>query len=286
MTREEVARLPTDALLAGALERARSSRDSDDEQRWLYVSALHGRPEERVLRTASDWCRSEDEAERELGVDVLAQLGHAGVDGRSLFAAERLAVVRERLGDESTAVLNSALVALGHLATWGVDWPTELVAEAADHTSAEVRLGVTHALGTGRCDTCPRATEILCRLSADADRDVRNWATFGLGVMSDVDGDAVREALRARLADPDDEVRGEALVGLARRGDRATLPALLAELQREVVGILAIDAAAELGAPELVEALEEVATWWPEEARRIREAIEACSRGDGPTSAV
>jgi hypothetical protein len=48
---------------------------------------------------------------------------------------------------------------------------------------------------------------------------VRGWATFCLGSELDADGPAVREALLRRVDDPEGDAAGEALVGLARRGD-------------------------------------------------------------------
>ena len=54
----------------------------------------------------------------------------------------------------------------------------------------------------------------------DDDPDVRDWATFGLGTQVATDSAEVRDALADRLADADEDVRREALVGLARRRDR------------------------------------------------------------------
>ena len=60
--------------------------------------------------------------------------------------------------------------------------------------------------------------------------DCRNWATFALGALSELDSPAIREALAARLADADDEVRGEAIGGLAKRQDERAVDAILGEL--------------------------------------------------------
>lgn len=59
------------------------------------------------------------------------------------------------------------------------------------------------------------AVQTLIELSADVDPQVRDWATFGLGVQIDRDDPAVRHALMARLEDPDIDTRGEAIRGLA-----------------------------------------------------------------------
>ena len=65
----------------------------------------------------------------------------------------------------------------------------------------------------------PQALAALCVLSADADDEVRNWATFGLGTQTEADTPSIRDALAARLGDVDETVRGEAMVGLAKRND-------------------------------------------------------------------
>jgi hypothetical protein len=120
---------------------------------------------------------------------------------------------------------------------------------------------------------------------------VRDWATFGLGSQTELDTPAIREALLARTLDPDDDPRGEALVGLARCADLRVVPALLKELQRETVGSLAVEAARDLGAETCLPALEALRArgWGGKEDRKWREqllqdAIERCSRtrGDAP----
>jgi hypothetical protein len=56
---------------------------------------------------------------------------------------------------------------------------------------------------------------------------VRDWATFALGTLASQDTVELRDALVARLDDPDPETRLEAVHGLALRGDvRAVEPAL------------------------------------------------------------
>ena len=61
--------------------------------------------------------------------------------------------------------------------------------------------------------------EALIALSADADADVRDWATFALGTLAAADTPELREALAARVEDADEDTRLEAVHGLALRGD-------------------------------------------------------------------
>jgi HEAT repeat protein len=87
-----------------------------------------------------------------------------------------------------------------------------------------VRRGVVHGL-MGHDDD--RAVAALIDLSADSDGDVRDWATFSLGVQIDRDTADVREALAARLQDSYGDTRAEAVRGLARRRDERALEAVL-----------------------------------------------------------
>ena len=48
---------------------------------------------------------------------------------------------------------------------------------------------------------------------------VRDWATFALGTLAEADAEELRDALAARLDDPDEDTRLEAVHGLAVRGD-------------------------------------------------------------------
>jgi len=67
----------------------------------------------------------------------------------------------------------------------------------------------------------------------DTDDDVRDWATFGLGV-STGDSPQIREAFRRSLNDTFLDVRQEAIWGLARRKDPEGLLLLLEQLEAHV----------------------------------------------------
>lgn len=60
--------------------------------------------------------------------------------------------------------------------------------------------------------------EALITLTSDENSDVRDWACFGLGQM-DAASPGARDALAARLTDPDDDTRCEAVLALAKTGD-------------------------------------------------------------------
>ncbi len=80
-------------------------------------------------------------------------------------------------------------------------------------------------------------------MTQDSDKDVRDWATFGLGVLGDTDSDEVREVLVRRLNDTDSGVREEAMVALGKRKDQRVLSTLVAALERPETTVRVIEAA-------------------------------------------
>lgn len=208
--------------------------DFEDDPRWSLVGALQRRATAEVFEAAADRCRGPDPRGRLLGVDVLGQLG---IETRP-FHERALPLLISLLDDPDDAVAGAAGIALGHHSDLrAVD---ALVATAA-HPSAEVRRGVVHGLLA--LDDA-RAIEALVRLSRDADDAVRDWATFGLGTQIERDTPEIREALFDRLDDADPDTRGEALVGLARRGDPRGVAPLREALAAGPPGTLLLEAAA------------------------------------------
>ena len=230
---------------------ARSSQDEDAY--WAVVSELHTRVNDHTFRIADVLCDSLAVGERCLGADVLGQLG--AVEGQTpaegpFAAASGRVLLRLLEEDDEPAVLASAAIGLGHLRD---DRAIDRLAALAAHASPEVRRAVVHGLMGHEDD---RAVNALIVLSEDSDPTVRDWATFALGVQIERDTPEVRDALAARLGDDDVNTRGEAIRGLAVRGDtRAVEPALSADPSPEIEE--AIEKLAETtGDPRLRERLE------------------------------
>jgi HEAT repeat protein len=77
----------------------------------------------------------------------------------------------------------------------------------------------------------------------DSDEKVRDWATFGLGVLGDCDSDEIRDSLHRKLSDSNSDVREEALIGLAKRNDTRSLPMLIDALERPTMTARIVEAA-------------------------------------------
>jgi len=88
----------------------------------------------------------------------------------------------------------------------------------------------------------------------DEDRSNRDWATFFLA-QSDLDTQAVRDALLRAARDDDEYVRAEAISGLAQRDCELALPYVRDALDAETVAVPIFEAAALIAHPSLVDRL-------------------------------
>jgi HEAT repeat protein len=205
----------------------------DDDAPWEAVKTLRNLGTRQVFERAAEWCTSSDPLKRARGADVLAQIGRTFQHQHNNFLEESYAVVLQLAQHERESVpLLAAIHALGHI---GNPLALPFVIQNYSHEDPNVRLAVAFALGTFADD--PRAVQALIVLMEDRDDDVRDWATFGLGVLGHTDSPEIRVALLRRTKDPNPDVRGEALAALANRGESQAIPPLIAELNQGAVSV-------------------------------------------------
>jgi hypothetical protein len=265
----------TDELLTDALTK---DADRENEGYWHPIAALQHRLPQ-IIERIELLGRSDEDKSRDTAATILGQGWVA-----TKFAPDRCAetLLQMLVKEQSTSVLVSIIFALGHL--HNPHTPESLI-EFSTHPDACIRYAVVSSL-CGHDDS--DSIEAMIARSSDSDREVRNWATFGLGSQIDTDTPAIREALVARLIEEDDEIRGEAIVGLARRGDIRSAGALLNELNTlgaEVLRdwILITEAAEEIavhakasGAKEWCPVLARLAALGIGEQADIQSALERC----------
>jgi HEAT repeat protein len=206
---------------------------------------------------------------------VAAELG--GEPVRSIVAG--LAVAGYHAGEEDPDVLVGIVRALnGAMDERGLP---VLVALAA-HADVDVRHLVAASLPMVMGDLPePAVIDALIRLGTDDDPDVRDWATFALGTLTDADSEAVRAALWARIPDSNAEARDEAVVALARRKD-PRMPGIVADLLAEPsVGALIFQAAAHVADPALLALLRRFDLTDEE----VLSAVQACEPKEQPVRA-
>jgi HEAT repeat protein len=192
-----------------------------------------------------------DAVRREIGADILGQLGRKIDVDHGAFHAESVSILISLLGDPVPDVIASAAYSLAHRGDAAA--VPELVKQVA-HPSDRVRHRVTFGL-LGHDDL--GAIQALIALSRDEDEDVRNWAIFGLGSHIDSDSDAIRQALIDRLSEADQEIRGEALYGLAKRAHPGIVDWLIRELSGETIDYRILEACEMMANPRLFPLLQE-----------------------------
>ncbi len=274
-----------DPLLDLATKEALSG-ETDDGAYWAAILLLQKKPPEEVWARVSPLATHRDPRMRALVPDILRFVGGEArpLQWRTieLFALmlldERSPLVISRIGE--------AFIDLHH-----AEAAIDLMLPFKSHPNEEVRGAVVHAI-LGRQED--RAIAALIELSQDERPSVRNWATFGLGDQLGEPGDKdfldrsdIREALAARLSDPDEETRAEAVLGLALRQDPRALVAVEAEIRRGPAFSHYIEAAYFLAHPSLAPGLRRLLTsgdreaihFWQNNPRySLDTALKACER--------
>lgn len=259
---------PTPSEEAVAEYRARFDTDEDAS---LALVTYRGGPTEFAL--GETYSRSADPLDRRVGARILAELGWSD----QTFHEESVAILIEMLSDPDPSVIASAACAQGKRRN-----PKAIphLLLHLNHPDDAVRNGISFGL---QCHEDPAAIAGLIQLSVDPANDVRDWAVLGLGSMCETDTPELREALWKAVSDPLQEIRGEALVGLARRKDPSTQAAILKEWEQDDIGFLSIEAAMELADPVLLPQLLEFQdtmdfTNAPHFEEQVKAAITACAQ--------
>lgn len=203
--------------LAALIEIARG--EPDEDLKWGAILELHRRGGEEEYQAALTLSESGNVQDREAAAHILGELGNT----TDLSSSACVDVLLRLAADEDPTVLAAAARALSHRDDLRSVGP---LIGLASHGEASVRLGVVHGL-SGK--NHPDAIATLIDLTSDPVDDIRDWAAFSLGQLSDADTPDLRDALRRRLTDANEDVRAEALCGLVRRKNAQAI-ALLAKL--------------------------------------------------------
>ncbi len=124
----------------------------------------------------------------------------------------------------------------------------------------------------------------LIRLMEDDDVANRDWATFFLA-QTELDRPDIRDALLRASRDAKDDVRCEALLGLAQRDTGLALPLVREALRGDTISIPLMEAASLCADPSLLADLEawtEVSGFSSRLNKSIAEALAACGSSTPP----
>lgn len=204
------------------------SDDYDDDGAWdaVWTLRLMGTPE--VYKACIQFCRSDEPLKRARGIDVLGLFG-CKMSSPPHFE-ERIDIILEYLSDESERVVESAAWSLSHM-------KGKKAVEGLLTLKHNPNKNIRQAVAAGLIgETAHTVIETLIELMQDIDDDVRDWATWSLGSepvdnTPPLDTPIIREALRGRLTDTSEDVRLEAIWGLAIRKDEEGIQILLDRLE-------------------------------------------------------
>ncbi|MFD5781509.1 ankyrin repeat domain-containing protein [Streptomyces sp. NPDC126933] len=208
---------PYEELAGRALSCGDPGRDDWTEA----VGALWRRGDEETFKAAAAWCASDEPLRQAFAADVLARLGAA--DGQRPFTARAVPLLRELSRRAAEPELVRAVVE--GLGQHGDPAALPEILRHTGYPDAEVRRRAALALTGLVPGDHQDGVWALTLLSRDADASVRDRAVVALaGVAADTH--PIREALAARLNDPDPDTAAEAAKGLAVRQDPRAVDAL------------------------------------------------------------
>jgi HEAT repeat protein len=226
-------------------------REDDQDRRWEVIHRITYLDPRLVFAKSLELSSSLRAREREVGAALLGRLNYETMGPTAQSTA--LAVLERLCDDPDTTVAVVSVCSLGHLSE-----PRALphVLSLASHVDPQIRWAVASTLPM-LCDADNERLIVpsLLELMDDADAAVREWATFGLGTQLEYDSVDVRSRLAKKLEDPEEDVKAEALLGLARRRDPRAADVVRHAIASGDTAPYYLEAAGHLDDPSLYEAL-------------------------------
>lgn len=194
-----------------------------DDPGWQAIYVLRGRASREDFEAVKRLCEGPIPSYRAIGADIIGQFGHPRTYPEETYAI--LINLLEKNSDPE--VLCAAAMAFSH--NKECTEALEPLLKLKNHPDENIRYCIVHAL----CHrTEQRAIDALIELSSDEDGNVRDWATFGLAGLTEVDTPEIRTALYRRIAENDpSNAFEEAVNGLALRKDPRMFPLILEQIK-------------------------------------------------------
>lgn len=257
-------------------------QDWDSDKSWQAIAELQMRGSPESLAISGRLAKYRNWRKRALGLYIASQLRRSqkgGTIGSAEYALrETQAMLLAGLRDGCVEVVRAAISGFAHRPHQSA--LPDLI-RFASHPDQQIRLQVAITLGSY---IEIESIDALLRLATDISDDVRNWATFSICSMHRADNPKIRDLLWRNLQDSDEDVRGEAVVGLAIRKDERVISVLL-ELLDTDCRVFELDAAERMASPLLLDRLnvleksvtdkDAIDSYW---YRHLLDAIVACSR--------
>lgn len=248
--------------------------ETDDEKHEHALFTLRYRGTREIYDTAVRLCHGRLAVERRQAVNVLAQFGHK-YGRKHPYHQETVELFLNMLASEKRVTVISMLL-------WGLeqlddDRVVEPMIRFTDHPNKWVRKQAAIALGHFAHDN-EQALRAVIDLCSDADRDVRDWATFELGSQfdpGDLDIPDAHAVLWERADEDDREIRSQALRGLVFRGETGLTERLMRELDADEIFDDVLEAVEYLADPAFLPCLLPLREW-DTISGYLEDAIAAC----------
>ena len=217
---------------------------------WNNISELRKRATEEIYNQAYKFAKSDDDKNKIIGIDVLAQLGF-----NPRFQQKKTVDLYFELleSEQKDDVLFSLLFGISHNNENLIENHVLKLIDFKNSKNKDIRYALVSALSPTEN---PKAIETLIELTEDKFSSIRNWATFGIGTLSEVNNGRTLSALWKRTKDKHQETRLEAIVGLARRKQIEVKQNIITELKGGNYTTLLFDAISELNGKEFIPYLE------------------------------
>ena len=200
------------------------------------ISELRKRANEDIHNQAYNLAKSKYDKKKIIGIDVLAQLGF---DPR-ILQKKTITLYFELLENEQgDDVLQALFYSISHNNEKLTKRQVLKLIEFKNHKNKDVRFSLVYALSG--VDNL-KALDTLIELSEDKFSSIRNWATFGIGTLSEQTNEHIIKALWKRMQDKHQETKLEAIVGLANRNQVGVKKQIIQELKNGEYGTLLFEA--------------------------------------------
>lgn len=229
---------------------------SDDEAiRYTAATILSEKVDGKLIRVVFEFSKSQNAIKREMAARLLGNM----VSDSNLFYINAIdSLVNMLINDVEEKVRANAAAALFQLKTVlkivsmqfnHLDVLKKLDTVAVDvllrcafDDSTLVRESIAYSLAGF---SSSRAESALIVLSDDVDEHVRDWATLGL-VNLNLDTPQIKNALLKRLIDKNEDIRIEAICGLAELKEPSVFEVIENELDKSDVALEIMEAAGNL----------------------------------------
>ncbi len=225
--------------------------NKSDKTYWDNIGVLRNRTNKETFNRCVELTKSEKSKERQIGIDILAQLG---IPPRP-FIKETMKLCFELLEiEKEPKVIMSLLYSIGHNNQFLNNSQIETLCSLKKTDNKLIKDGLFFSLLAVN-DT--NAINTLIFLSNDKLSHIRNWATFGIGTQTERNNKKIREALWNRVNDKHQETKLEAIIGLVNRKEVEVKEIIKREILNGEYGTLLFDAILQLNDKELIPLLKQ-----------------------------